>query len=158
MKLSVFGRSETHWTLSRMPSSSLPPNLQIIDPRTGKVIGSKPHWDWPWPFSKIPRGVTSFKWGKPKLLLGDQKEVRAGAPAPIGEASSWQVSYYPDAPWWAKLTGLAFYAAYSGSRGEDGKYRHYRLGSRWDDVDSYVTILSAASRKYDGTDAQDTST
>lgn len=129
-----------------MPSSALPPHMR------------KSHGDWPWPLSYIPRGWTAFRWGKPKLLLGDQKEARGGAPAPIGEANSWQLSYYHDAPLWAKVTGLAFYAAYSGRRGEDGKFRHYRLGARWDDVDSYVTILSVASRKYDGTDNQNTST
>lgn len=118
----------------------------------------KSHGDWPWPFSYIPRGWTAFRWGKPKMLLGNQKEVRDGAAAPIGEANSWQLSWYPDAPWWAKITGLAFYAAYSGKRGEDGMYRHYRIGARYDDVNRYTTILSAASRKYDGTDAQDTST
>lgn len=92
------------------------------------------------------------------MLLGDQKEQRAGAPAPIGEAGSFQVSYYPKAPLWAKLTGLAFYAACSGAKGKDGKFRHYRVGTRYDDVDDYATILSVASRKYTGGDEQDTST
>lgn len=130
-----------------MPSSALPEKLR----------GTK-HWDFPPGLRWIPRAWTSYQWGKPKMLLGNQKEVRKDAPAPIGEANSWQLSFYPAAPWWAKLTGLAFYAAYSGGRGEDGKFRHYRIGCRWDDVDSYSTILSVASRKYTGENSQDTST
>lgn len=136
-----------------MPDSALPPHLRETK-----------HWDYPKWFRWIPRAWTSFDWGAPKKILGNQEEKRlhsgsgGWAPAPIGEANSWQLSYYPDAPWWAKVTGLALYMAYSGRRGEDGKFRHFRVGSRWDDVDSYTTILSAASRKYSGGDEQDTST
>lgn len=130
-----------------MPDSALPPHLK----------GTK-HWDYPKWLQWVPRAWTSYDWGKPKMLLGDQKEQRAGAPAPIGEAGSFQVSYYPKAPLWAKLTGLAFYAACSGAKGKDGKFRHYRVGTRYDDVDDYATILSVASRKYTGGDEQDTST
>lgn len=136
-----------------MPNSALPPHLR------GKL-----HWDWPWPLSRIPRGWTSFNWGAPKKILGSQKEQRFDgesgrwAPSPIGEAGSWQLSYYPAAPWWAKATGLAFYFARSGKRSTDGRYRHVRLGTRWDDVDDYATILTVATRKFTGGNEQDTST
>jgi hypothetical protein len=130
-----------------VPDSALPPGLR-----------GKKHTDWPRPIQWVPRGLTAYKWGKPKKILGNQVEGRNAAPAPIGEAGSWQISYYPEAPWWAKITGLAFYAAYSGKKGDDGKFRHYRVGARYDDIDNYTTILSIASRKYTGGDDQDTST
>jgi hypothetical protein len=122
-----------------MPDSALPPSLQ------GKL-----HWDWPWPFSKIPRGWTAFKWGKPKLLAGNQLTERAGAPAPIGEPESWQVSRYPDAP--GILKYLPLYAAVTLPNG-----RHFRVGARYDDVDDYVQFPTVASRVYTGPN-QDTST
>lgn len=118
-------------------------------------ILEKKHSDWPKFLQWIPRKWTAFhNWGKPKLILGNQKEVRNGAPAPIGEPSSVQVSYYPDAPWWAKP--IAWYVAYSGKKGADGKYRHYRIGGRWDDVDSYAQWPSIATRRYTGDDKQNT--
>lgn len=142
-----------------MPESALPAHLK------GTL-----HWDWPWPLSKIPRAWTSFKWGAPEciadsLLSADMVRVphseRRGdefAPKPITSPGTWQFSYYPEAPWWAKLTGLAFYVAWSGERKADGKFRHFRLGARWDNVDDYVTILAIATRRFTGGDEQDTST
>lgn len=133
-----------------MPDSALPPNLR-----------GKKHSDWPWPLSRIPRGATAFRWGKPRRILGPESylEYRAGfAPKPIDEAGGWQFSYYPGAPWWAKVTGLAFYVAVSGKKGPDGKFRHWRAGTRWDDVDNYATVLSVATRRFTGNDEQDTST
>lgn len=129
-----------------MPDSALPPGLR-----------GKKHTDWPWPFSLIPRGATAFKWGKPKKLFGNQP-LEGGIPKPIGQEKTWQVSYYPKAPLWAKLTGFAYYAAYSGKKGKDGMFRHFRLGTRFDDVDNYATIFSVATRKFTGDDSQDTST
>jgi hypothetical protein len=124
-----------------MPDSALPPNLR-----------GKDHWDWPWPFKYIPRGWTAFKWGKPKMIWGNQEEVRAGdAPAPIGEPKSWQVSRFPDAP--GPLKYLPLYLAFTLKNG-----RHVRLGARWDDVDDYVQFPTVASRVYKGGDSQDTST
>lgn len=102
------------------------------------------------------------------MLLGTQENgvlhesARPGrdlwAPKPIGESHSWQVSWYPDAPWWAKLTGLAFYVAFSTRRGADGKFRHFRVGTRWDDVDDYATVFAFATRRFTGGNEQDTST
>lgn len=147
-----------------MPTSALPQGLKVFDEATG-TWKSKLHTDWPWPFSKIPRGATAFKWGHPRMIAGNQKDAiddgrtsYEWAPLPIGEAGSWQISYYPDAPWWAKVTGLALYASASGKKGPDGKFRHWRLGTRWDDVDDYSTILSVATRRFTGDDSQDTST
>ena len=134
-----------------MPNSALPPNLR-----------EKLHWDWPWPFSKIPRGWTAFKWGRPRLLMGRIAAtdfVVASpwmAPKPITSPGTWQVSRYPDAPWWA--FPLNWYVAFSGRRAADGKFRHWRIGTRWDDVDSYCTILTIATRRFTGGNDQDTST
>ena len=108
-----------------MPDSALPAGLR-----------GKKHTDWPWPFSGIPRGWTAFKWGSPKQILGNQEDKRLDpetgrwAPKPIGAARSWQVSYYPGAPWWA--FSFNWYLAFSGKRGADGKFRHYRLGTRFE--------------------------
>jgi hypothetical protein len=132
-----------------MPDSALPPNLR-----------GKRHTDWVWPFSLVPRGWTAFNWGPPRMLLGNVQaaDMVHGAPKPITSPRTWQVSYYRYAPWWAKLTGLAFYAAFSGARKADGMFRHYRGGTRWDDVDDYGTILAFATRRFTGRDDQDTST
>jgi hypothetical protein len=146
-----------------MPDSALPPHLR------GKM-----HWDWPTiaiplprgkrlvllDLKKIPRGWTAFDWGAPRLLLGNVPKTDRvyGAPKPITSPGTWQLSYYPYAPWWAKVSGLAFYAAASGKRGADGKFRHVRAGTRWDDVDDYATIFAVATRKFTGGDDQDTST
>lgn len=128
-----------------MPDSALPPHMR------------KSHGDWPWPFSKVPRGWTAFDWGPPKQVAGDQRRItKEGYPKPIGEPGSFQLSIYPGAPWWAKP--LAWYVAYSGFVGEDGNYRHFRLGTRFDDVDNYCTILSIATRKFPENGDRDTST
>ncbi len=113
-----------------MPDSALPPHLQ----------GTK-HWDWWGPFKKVPRGWTSFNWGKPKLLAGNQKETRQGAPAPIPEAGSWQLSRFPNAP--GLLKYLPLYLAITLKSG-----RHYRIGARFDDVDNYTTMPVFATRHY----------
>lgn len=131
---------------TKMGNDALPEHLR------GKL-----HHDFPPGLRWIPRAWTSYKFGEPKKLLGNQP-MEGGVLKPIGGPSTFQVSWYPRAPWWAKVTGLAFYVAWSGKRKEDGKFRHFRLGSRWDNVDSYVTILSVATRRFDGTDKQDTST
>lgn len=150
-----------------MPHSALPPSLQIID-AAGKVVGSKPHSDWPWPLRLIPRGWTAFKWGPPRFRLGrinhgpDMKRVQVSpteamwAPKPITSPGTWQFSTFPGAPWWA--LPFRWYLAFSGRRAADGKFRHWRIGTRWDDVDDYVTILAIATRRFTGGDEQDTST
>lgn len=123
-----------------MPRSALPAHLK-----------DKLHWDWPWPFNKVPRAWTSFDWGKPRMLLGNQKEVRAGAPAPIGEAGSWQISRFPDAPGILKYLPIYFAATLKSGR-------HFRVGARYDDVDDYTNFPTFASRKFTGDPHQDTST
>lgn len=125
-----------------MPDSALPPHLR-----------GKKHWDWPWPFNKVSRGVTAHDWGMPKQVAGNQQaDIVAGAepashPTPIGEPGSWQLSRYPLGPWYAWY----FAATLKGGR-------HFRLGARWDNVDNYVQFPAVASRKYSGGDSQDTST
>ena len=105
-----------------MPDSALPPHLR----------GTK-HWDYPKGLKWVPRGWTSFDWGSPKLLAGNQENRKLApegrwAPAPIGERGSWQVSRFPGAPW--PLCWLPLYVAFTTKTG-----RHFRIGARWDDVD-----------------------
>lgn len=122
-----------------MPDSALPDNLK-----------GKNHWDWPWPFKLIPRGWTAFKWGIPEKVFGNQPLESVGGKdciKPIGPAGTWQISCYPDGPFWA------WYLAFTLKSG-----RHFRIGARWDDVDSYVEFPSVATRKFTGDPNQDTST
>lgn len=113
-----------------MPDSALPPHLR------GAL-----HTDWPWPFSKIPRGWTAWAWGRPVLISGNTTEFNGGRPKPIPRHGEWAFFEFPDAPWyWAWAAwGFAFTLA-SG--------RHFRIGARWDDVDDYVEWPSIASRKF----------
>lgn len=130
-----------------MPNSVLPENLQ-----------GQRHTDWPWPFSLIKRGATAYDWGKPKLLAGSSEMVD-GAPKPINPPGTFQISYYPGAPWWAKP--FAWYVSKSGQKGADGQFRNFRIGARWDNADNYTNctfIPLPSSRKFTGDDSQDTST
>lgn len=119
-------------------------------------ILKKTHWDWPKPFRWIPRSWTAVQWGAPKKILGDQIRKRKPvgqeywAPAPIGEPQSWQLSRYPEAP--GILKYLPLYLAFTNKRG-----RHFRMGLRWDDVDSYST-WSIATRKFPISDTGDRDT
>jgi len=118
---------------------------QILDRR---------HNDWPFPFSLIPRRWTAFNWGKPVMVRGNQRDIRNFAPAPVGEADSFQVSRYPDAPKWAKP--FAWYFAWSGKVKPDGWYRHWRIGGRYDDIDDYVQFPSLATRRFPAMGERDT--
>ena len=125
-----------------MPDSALTPDLQ-----------GRTHWDWPWPFSLIPRGWTAWKWGRPTLLAGRAEIVDAGCyvhPKPINPAGTWQVSYFPGAPWWAKPAIFVGFTLRSG--------RNFRAGPRWDDVGNYVQWPAYGTRHYTGAAIQDTST
>lgn len=110
-------------------------------------LAATAHTDWPWLLKWVPRTWTSFNWGVPVLKFGSQALVRVDAksgvtgPSPIGEPDSTQVSYYPNAPIWAKLLLLNWYFALTTLRGV-----HYRFGARWDDVDGYVTWPSLARK------------
>jgi len=104
------------------------------------------HWDYPWPLKLIPRWVTSYAWGVPKMIWGNQTLVRRQrgtgpkGPGPIGEPGSWQISRYPDAPW-----GIRWLPTYFSITIKSGW--HARIGARWDDVDAYVTFPAPAVRK-----------
>lgn len=68
------------------------------------------------------------------MVAGNQMPLVKGirsVPAPIGPPGTWQISYFPDAPWWAKP-----FAWYIGVTSKGGV--HVRLGARWDDIDNYV--------------------
>ena len=121
-------------------------------------LKNKTHWDWPPPFNKIPRAWTSFDWGKPKLVAGSA-ELIDGAPKPINPEGTWQLSYFPDAPLWAKP--FAWFIGKSGKKGSDGKFRNFRIGTRWDNEDNYVNctfVPLPSSRKYTGEAAENTGT
>ncbi len=161
----VLARLPGTWRLEivLMPASALPPHLR-----------ETLHWDWPWPFSRIPRGWTAFNWGPPVLIAGtamcalnrgDESDHRASdhscRPSPISPAGTWQISRFPRAPWWA---WPAVYISWSGKKGKDGKFRNVRMGPRWDNVDGYTNWTGSvfpfliSSRRYSGEDGQDTST
>lgn len=131
-------------------------------------ILDKKHTDWPWPFSLIPRRWTAFNWGVPELVKGNIRPQdtiythqvskadilnyrHVFAPKPISSEGTWQLSRFPEGPWYA------WYFALSGKRKADGKFRHWRIGARWDDVDGYTQFPAFATRRFTGGNEQDTS-
>lgn len=100
--------------------SALPENLR-----------GKRHADYPWGLRWVPREWTAFDWGAPKVYAGDLNPQDFGdiymAPKPITSPGTWQLSRFPDGPW------FAWYFAFTTKKGV-----HYRIGARWDDVDNYV--------------------
>ena len=88
----------------------------------------------------MPRGWTTFDWGRPSMVAGNQIAHEGGAPKPIGERGSFQLSLYPDLP--APLCWLPLYLAFTLPNGV-----HFRLGARWDDVDSYIVVPSIAIKR-----------
>jgi hypothetical protein len=163
-----------------MPDSALPPNLRGKNhwdwPTFFTILwrGKKIEIGLKW----IPRGWTAFKWGPPLLLWGNgnvcglfecgSEQGKPGiefvkafcSPKPINQEGSWQISYFPYAPWWAKP--FAWYVSFSGKHNpKDGKFSNVRAGARWDDVDDYVNctfIPLPSRRRYTGAPDQDTST
>jgi len=109
------------------------------------------HWDWPWPFSKIPRKWTAFDWGEPELLWGNTTNFKECAPKPIPYPGEWAIFEFPDAPWW--MMWAAWGVAVTLKSG-----RHFRFGARWDDVDNYCQFPSVAVRKFPPSGERDTST
>lgn len=109
-------------------------------------LRNRRHWDYIWPLRVIPRWATSYDWGVPKKLLGNQTLVRKQkgvgkkGPGPIGEPGTWQISRFPDAPW--PISWLPSYFALTTKKGW-----HVRIGARWDDVDGYITFPAPAIRK-----------
>lgn len=106
-----------------------------------KHLKNKQHWDWPWPFSKIPRSWTAFDWGKPKLVAGNTTNMVDGHPKPIPNAGEWIVIRFPKAPFYWK------WAAWGIAVTQKNGW-HFRIGARWDDVDNYCQMPSFAIRKF----------
>jgi hypothetical protein len=125
-----------------IPDSALPPNLmEEVEINGVRVVRSKRHADYPWGLRWIPRGWTAFKWGAPRQVLGNQKHGTLASypgwdPKPIGEPGTWQLSRFPDGPWYA------WYFAFTTKGGT-----HFRIGARWDDVDSYTEFPSIAIKR-----------
>lgn len=127
-----------------MPKSALPAHLQ-----------NRTHNDFPPGFRWVPRAWTAWDWGEPRKLIGtQQKESPPGVPQPIGEPGTWQFSIFPDAPWWA--WPMAWYFALSGRTGEDEWFRHFRMGARYDPIDSYTEWPSVATRRFPAVGERDT--
>jgi len=57
-------------------------------------------------------------------------------PKPITAPGTWQISKFPDGPWYA------WYFAFTTKGGT-----HFRIGARWDDVDSYTEFPSIAIKR-----------
>lgn len=100
-------------------------------------LQKREHDDYPAVFRWMPRSWTSFGWGRPQLLVGNQNTWYEGAPKPVGEKGTFQISRYPDLP--PPLCWLPLYFAVTTPNGI-----HLRLGARWDDVDAYVQFPSIA--------------
>ena len=102
-------------------------------------LRNKPHTDYPWPFSTIPRWVTAFKFKPPELLWGNQKNFTDGIPDPIPDPllspNGYAWGIYGFTPWFIPL-GVAFSARW------DIRRFHTRFGFRWDSVDFYYQFPS----------------
>lgn len=128
--------SQPFMNYSRYQLVKLLPSRKHLPPH----LAHRDHWDYPGPLQWVPRGWTTYGWGKPAMVLGNQDHERDGAPMPIGEQGSFQISVYPDLP--APFCWLPVYFAFTLPNGV-----HFRLGARWDDVDSYVNLPSVAIKK-----------
>lgn len=102
------------------------------------------HWDYPWPFHALPRAWTTYDWGEPEMLIGNQERKENGRPKPIGESGSFQLSRYPQLP--LPLSWLPLYMAFTTRGGT-----HFRMGARWDDVDAYTQFPSIAIKRMNKT-------
>jgi hypothetical protein len=101
-------------------------------------LARREHDDYMIPgLAQMPRAWTTFDWGEPRLILGNQKHKLNGAPKPIGERGSFQLSLYPNLP--PPFCWIPAYFAFTLSNGV-----HFRLGARWDDVDDYTVVPSVA--------------
>ena len=98
------------------------------------------HDDYPLVFRWIPRSWTTFGWGRPALMAGNQNHWQEGSPKPIGERGTFQISRFPDLP--PPLCWVPLYFAATTPGGV-----HVRLGARWDDVDAYVQFPSIALKR-----------
>lgn len=103
-------------------------------------LQSRPHNDYAPGFKWVPRRLTTFQWGQPAMLLGNQKSYEYGSPKPIGERGSFQISRYPELPFPLSLAPLYFSFTTPGGT-------HGRFGARWDDVDFYVNLPSMAIKR-----------
>ncbi len=83
------------------------------------------HNDWSWPFSKIPRRWTAFEGKPPRKLLGNSPATK-----PIPDRGHWLVAWPP-------------YLALQTQNGW-----HFRIGVRWDDVDSYYQVPSFTIKRF----------
>jgi hypothetical protein len=118
-----------------MSNSALPANLQ-----------GKTHSDFPFGLRWIPRSWTAFKWGMPTLVFGHSSfdvvtlDAFSGEvfyhPMPIGFPGDWQISRFPEGPF------FAWYFAFTTRSGG-----HFRIGARWDDVDNYVEFPTLAIKR-----------
>jgi hypothetical protein len=103
-------------------------------------LSDKDHWDYPGPLQWVPRGWTTYDWGQPAMLVGNQVKAKDGSPLPIGERGSYQLSVYPELP--VPFCWVPIYFAFTLPNG-----LHFRMGARWDDVDAYVNLPSVAIKK-----------
>ncbi len=110
-----------------MPKSALPEHLR-----------DRPHEDYPWGLRWIPRAWTAFKWGAPWMVAGTQRCGFNNVVKPIGPPGTWQISKFYDSP----FKSIPIYFAFTTKRGI-----HFRIGARWDDVDSYVEWPSIAIKR-----------
>lgn len=111
-------------------------------------LAQRPHEDYGfWPFNKVPRAATAFRFGAPRRMWGNQTNFAAVynsvphviAPMPIPNPGSWQVSRFPDlGPILGRIPAYFAFTTKSGF--------HFRDGIRWDDIDHYCQWPSTATK------------
>ena len=100
-----------------MPRHCLPEHLR-----------DKRHNDWLWPFSYIPRAWNAFC-GQGPLWKGQQQPI----PSPGRSTHHWRDEDGSWRPYYACTWRLQNFW--------NGRYLHFRIGFRWDDVDFYYNLV-----------------
>ncbi len=93
-----------------------------------KHLRDKRHDDWLWPFSYIFRGWNAF------CGLGPSDADYKPIPKPGRSIWTWMDS---NGSWWRPYYAHTFCLR----NFRNGRYLHFRIGFRWDDVDFYYNLV-----------------
>ena len=91
-------------------------------------LRDEPHRDWLWPFSYIPRAWNAFC-GLGPVWKGQQQPI----PSPGRSTHHWRDEDGRRRPYYARTWQLKNFW--------NGRYLHFRIGFRWDDVDFYYNLV-----------------
>ena len=105
-------------------------------------LREEPHRDWLWPFSYIPRAWNAFCGKGPTWRAAisppytdwlELKDVFKPIPKPGNAVWYWRDEDGSWRPYYARTWRLRNFW--------NGRYLHFRIGFRWDDVDLYYNLV-----------------